>query len=226
MARPRQAGIRSPHTRSPQIDTIRLQDLTDNDGSALERGDGCEAQRFAGIDLGGRDLTGATFEECEFTGVDLNDAALRGITLVESLFTDLHAPVFSAPRSTWRDVRVDHARLGSMEAYEATMRGVHIDGSKLDFVNLRNATLTDVLFSNCIIDELDLGSATLQRVELQNCRIGTLDVTGSRLTDVDLRSSDFGAVHGLEGLRGATIDDAQLSLLAPLFAAHLGIRVE
>ena len=222
MARPRQAtGI-----RSPQIDPIRLDGLADNDGAALGRGDGCEALRFTGIDLGGRDLTGATFEECEFTGVDLNDATLRGITVSESLFTDLHAPVFSAPRSTWRDVRIDHARIGSMETYEATVRGVHIDGSKLDFVTLRNGTLTDVLFSNCIIDELDLGSATLQRVELQNCRIGTLDVTGSRCTDVDLRSSEFAAIHGLEGLRGATIDDAQLSLLAPLLAAHLGIRVE
>ncbi|MFC5928709.1 pentapeptide repeat-containing protein [Cryobacterium melibiosiphilum] len=222
MARPRPTtGI-----RSPLIDPIRLHGITDSDGAALGRGDGCEALRFTGVSLGERDLTGATFEECEFVGVDLHDAALRGITVSESIFTDLHAPVFSAPRSTWRDVRLDHARIGSMEAYEATLRSVHIDGSKLDFVNLRNATLTDVLLSNCIIDELDLGSATLQRVELQNCRIGTLDVTGARCTDVDLRSSEFSAIHGLEGLRGATIDDAQLALLAPLLAAHLGIRVE
>ena len=99
---------------------------------------------------------------------------------------------------------------------------MHINGSKLDFVNLRNAALTDVLLSNCIIEELDLGSATGQRLELQNCRIGTLEVGGAQLKDVDLRSSDFSAVHGLEGLRGATIDDAPLSLLASLLATHLG----
>ncbi|WP_104197599.1 hypothetical protein [Cryobacterium sp. M15] len=93
-------------------------------------------------------------------------------------------------------------------------------------MNLSNATLTDVLLSNCIIEELDLGSATVQRLELQNCRIGTLEIGGAQLKDVDLHSSDSSAVHGLEGLRGATIDDAQLSLLAPLLAAYLGLRVE
>jgi uncharacterized protein YjbI with pentapeptide repeats len=103
---------------------------------------------------------------------------------------------------------------------------VQIDGSKLDFVNLRNATMTDVLISNCIIDELDISSAVVQRLELRDCRIGTLDVAGARLTDVDLRSSDFSAIHSLEGLKGATIDDAQLSLLAPLLAAHLGILLD
>jgi uncharacterized protein YjbI with pentapeptide repeats len=66
----------------------------------------------------------------------------------------------------------------------------------------------------------------VQRLELHNCRIGTLNVGGAKLKDVDLRSSDFLAIHGLEGLRGATIDDTQLSQLAPLLAAHLGLRVE
>ena len=106
------------------------------------------------------------------------------------------------------------------------MRSVQIDGSKLDFVNLRSAVLTDVLISNCIIEELDFGSATIQRLELQNCQIGVLDLANARLKDVDLRSSDFSAIHGIEGLRGATIDDSQLSLLAPILATHLGILVE
>jgi uncharacterized protein YjbI with pentapeptide repeats len=213
-------------TRKASIDRITLPDLIDNDGALLCSGDGREAERYAGVNFDGRDLTGISFGECEFTKVSLHETKLRGASFSECLAADLHAPVFSAPRSSWRDVRIEHARLGSVEAYEATLRSVQIDGSKLDFVNLRNATLTDVLFSNCIIDELDLGSATVHRLQLQNCRIGTLDVGGAKLTDVDLRGGDFSAVHGLEGLRGATIDDAQLSQLAPLLAAHLGLRVE
>ena len=224
MAKP--STRRGPATRKASISRITLPDLDDDDGARLRSGDSREAERYSGVDLDGRDLTGISFEECEFTRVTLNETKLRGASFSECVATDLHAPVFSAPRSNWRDVRINHARLGSVEAYEATLRSVHIDGSKLDFVNLRNATLTDVLLSNCIIDELDLGSATVQRLELQNCRIGTLEVGGAKLKDVDLRSSDFSAVHSLEGLRGATIDDAQLSLLAPLIAAHLGLRVE
>ena len=212
--------------RVPALDPIRLEGLTHNDGAALRRGADCVGQHFTGVNLESRDLTGCTFDECRFDVVSLGDAALRGITVSECVFENLHAPVFSAPRSSWRDVRLEHARLGSVEAYEATVPSLHIEGSKLDFVNFRNATLTDVLLSNCIIDELDLGSATVQRLELRNCRIGTLDVGGARLTDVDLRSSEFGAIQGLEGLRGATVDDAQLALLSPLLAAHLGIRIQ
>ena len=213
-------------TLSPTIDAIVLDDLLSVDGSLLRSGSDSDGELFDRVEFDGRDLTGATFRECEFRGVSIHDTKLRGVTFAECVIADLQAPVFSAPRSSWRDVRIEHSRLGSVEIYEATMRSVQIDGSKLDFVNLRNANLTDVLLTNCIIEELDLSSATVQRLELRDCRIGTLDVSGSRFKDVDLRSSDFSAVLGIEGLKGATIDDAQLSLFAPVFAAHLGVIVE
>jgi len=212
--------------RGPQLDPLVLHDLLDTDGALVGRGDSREAERFTGVDFSDRDFTGTDFTECELRAVDLNGTVLRGSRWSECIATELHAAVFSAPRSSWREVRIEHSRLGSVELYDATLRGVQIDGSKLDFVNLRNATLTDVLISNCIIDELDLSGSAVQRLELRDCRIGTLDVAGARLSDVDLRSSDFSAVHSLEGLKGATIDEAQLSMLAPLLAAHLGILVE
>jgi uncharacterized protein YjbI with pentapeptide repeats len=217
--------VARPSAKRPQIDPITLDDLVDNDGSLLRRGDSRDAERYSGTDLGGADLTGITFRECEFRAVSLNEAKLRGASFSECVAADLHAPVLTAPHSTWRDVRIERSRLGSVEVYEANLRSVEITGSKLDFVNLRDATLLDVVFSDCVIDELDLGSATIRRMELRDCRIGTLELAGAKLTDVDLRSSDFSAIHGLDGLRGATIDDAQLSLFAPLLAAHLGILV-
>ena len=215
-----------PTKRGPRLDRIVLDNLLDNDGALVGRGDDREAERFTRVDFSGRDLTSTSFRECELHAVDLNTTVLRGSSWSECVAIELHAAVFSAPRSSWRDVRIEHSRLGSVELYDANLRSVQIDGSKLDFVNLRNATMTDVLISNCIIDELDLSSAVVQRLELRDCRIGTLDVAGARLTDVDLRSSDFSVIHSLAGLKGATIDDAQLSMLAPLLAAHLGILVE
>ena len=213
-------------TRGPILDPILLAGLAEADGSLLGPGGSSDAQTFEGSDLTGRDLTGASFLECEFRRVILDDATLRGASVAECVFGELHAAVLKAPRSTWRDVRIERSRLGSVEWYESELRSVQVDGSKLDFVNLRNATLTDVLFSDCIIEELDLGSVVAQRVELRGCRIGTLDLSGARLTHVDLRGCDVSVIRGLDGLRGATIDDAQLSLLAPLLAGHLGIIVE
>ena len=42
--------------------------------------------------------------------------------------------------------------------------------------------------------------------------------------EADEATVRFTAIHGLKALRGATIDDAQLSLLAPLLASHLGVE--
>ena len=57
------------------------------------------------------------------------------------------------------------------------------------------------------------------------CEIGTLDVGGATCEHVDLRGCSFRVVNGLEGLRGATIDESQLIELAPLLARHIGVRV-
>jgi hypothetical protein len=62
-------------------------------------------------------------------------------------------------------------------------------------------------------------------VSLAGCRIGQLTLTDARLEDVDLRGAELAVLTGLDGLRGAVVDQEQLTLLAPLLAAHLGLVV-
>ncbi len=102
---------------------------------------------------------------------------------------------------------------------------MHIDGGKIDFLNLRAAKVTDLLITGCIINELDFSGATLTRVAFKDCTIGTLDVRAATLKDVDLRTSDFRTLNGVGSLAGAVIDDYQLQLMAPLLAAHVGLKV-
>jgi hypothetical protein len=51
-------------------------------------------------------------------------------------------------------------------------------------------------------------------------------VTDAVLKDFDLRSSEFSMIRGVDGLKGATVDDYQLNLLGPILAEQLGIRVQ
>ncbi|MEO2095698.1 MAG: pentapeptide repeat-containing protein, partial [Brachybacterium sp.] len=81
-------------------------------------------------------------------------------------------------------------------------------------------------FEDCTIDELDLGAVTASRVAFVNCRAGSVALPHARLEDVDLRGLEMGSIANLEGLSGATLDAAQVTALAPLLAAHLGLRVE
>jgi len=200
--------------------------VDDASGDELLAGEDYEGQRYSDVDFGEFDLTGTTFRECELASITLNEAGMRGVRFIDSLVTASFAPVLRAPRSTWRDTLVESPRWGSAELFDSELRSVHIRGGKIDYLNLRGSTLADVLIEDCFITDLDLGGAKATRVALKNCRIDTIDLTRSTNRDLDLRGSDFAALNGLNGARGVTIDEGQLSLLAPLLASHLGLIVE
>lgn len=215
---------------APKISPVRLDELRDDDAPDFQRGERYDGVRLTRVSADGEELSGADFIECELNGVSFNETQLRGgATFRECIFSEPYAPVFMAARTSWQDVEITNPRWGgSAELYEGgNWRSVRIDGGKLDYVNLRGSKLMDIQISDCIINELDLGGGcTGTRLALKNCTIGTLDVTGAKLKDVDLRTSEFrGGINGLAGLAGVVIDDYQLSLMAPLLAGHLGIRV-
>lgn len=211
---------------APRVDEADPRDLTDASAEELGSRETHDAERFASADLTDYDLEGSSFSECVFDGITFASTKMRGARFVESVITDSFAPELSAARTTWRTVRIERPRWGSAELFDTEWESVRLSGGKIDFLNLRGSVLRDVVIENCSIGELDLGGVQADRVSLVDCRLGTLDVTNARLTSVDLRSSSFERIDGLPGLRGAIIDDAQLSLLAPLFAAQFGVLVE
>lgn len=251
MTPPRRSAARSvasvEHgTDAPRLDPVDPRGLVDvgSDGTDTDTGTGTgtgtdhpstdlpgphdsrELERYVGADLTDRDLEGTSFSECVFESPRFGAARLRGARFVESVLSDSFAPELAASRSTWHDVRVERPRWGSAELFDADLRSVRIVGGKIDYLNLRGARLTDVVIEGCSIGELDLGGVTALRVALVDCRVGTLDVTRASLAHTDLRTTSFSRIDGLAGLSGATIDDDQLSMLAPVLAAHLGLVVD
>jgi hypothetical protein len=216
----------SKSTAAPKLALTTLPRLEPADAATLAARDERERESFTEYDLSGADLAGITFAECELMGLTLTNTQFRAARFIETRLVRSFAPIFTAARTTWRDVLIENPRWGSGEMFDSELNAVHIQGGKIDFLNLRNSRLTDVLIEDCLISELDLGGMRGTRVSLLNCRIGTLDLGGAQCSHVDLRTSDYAQINGLDGLRGATIDDYQLSLLAPVFAAHLGLKVE
>lgn len=208
------------------LSPLVLPGLDPADAGALEAHAHHEALRLEGADLSGRDLTGATFTECELVGVTAHTTRLQHSRLIETRIERLNAPVLDATGTTWRDVELSGSRLGALDIYDAEIRSTRLTGSKFDWINLRASTLEDVLFEDCTIEELDLAGATATRVAFVNCRVGSLALAHARLQDVDLRGLEVGGVSNLEGLSGATLDARQVTALAPALADHLGIRLE
>jgi uncharacterized protein YjbI with pentapeptide repeats len=219
------AGAGAAKVASPRLTPVRIEELQDDPAPDFRRGERYDGVRYSRVAADGLELNGVDFIDCEFAGASFNETQLRGASFRDCILAEVYAPVFSAARTTWRDVEISNARWGSAEVYESGWQSVRIDGGKLDYLNLRGSKLNDVQISDCIINELDLGSVSGTRVSLKNCTIGVLDLNGATLKDFDLRTTDFRTINGLESLAGLVIDEYQLSLLAPLLAAHLGIVV-
>ncbi|HEY1531032.1 MAG TPA: pentapeptide repeat-containing protein [Galbitalea sp.] len=211
---------------APRINLVAPSGLTGADVQTLEPHESREGEHFDGGDLTEVDLSGISLLECLVDGVTLTDTGLRGARFVDSLISSPFATSLVAARSTWRRVRIENARWGSAELFDSVFESVIISGGKIDFLNLRGAKLTDVLIENAQITELDLASFVGTRVALRNCRIDTIDFTHATCLDVDLRETSFARVLGIQGMRGAILDEVQLAEFAPVMAGLLGIRIE
>lgn len=215
-----------PATRRPVVSALALPQLDPLDAEQLSAHESYDARAVTGGDISKRDLTGAIFTECSLTGLTAHGTSLKSARIVETRLERWNAPVLTAIRSTLRDVEISGSRFGALDIYDAEISSTRFVGCKFDWINLRSSQLEDVIFEDCTMNDLDLGGATAQRVTFTNCRAGSIALPHARLQDVDLRGLSMDSITDLTGLRGATLDSAQVSRLADAFASHLGIRVE
>jgi len=217
---------RRPSVKAPLIDELRLPDLEDAPPQILRERDHVEGVRLRDADTAGIDRAGLSITECEISGWNASETDLRGACLMESAIENLNAPVLIAPRSSWKDIRIDASRVGSGELYEAELTDVIISGSKLGWVNLRGATLRDVIFRSCTFEELDLAGANMTRVAFEDCSAANLDITRSTSRDVDLRGVQFAVLSGIDSLTGTVLSASQAIGIAEQLAVHHGARVD
>ncbi|GAB3122408.1 pentapeptide repeat-containing protein [Streptomyces calidiresistens] len=186
-----------------------------------------DAEEFTGVDLSGEDGGGAAFLECLLRDCVLDETRLRGARLVDSLLENVRGLGVGFAEGVLRDVEWRDARLGGAQFFGAELNRVVFRGGKIDYANFRQAGLTDVAFVNCVLVEPDFGGAKLERVSFEGCEVRGADLSAVRMTDVDLRGvTGLEIARGVESLAGAVVTPTQLLDLAPVLAAHLGLRVE
>ena len=210
------------------IDADELADLlppTDPaPGSELRGGEATDGVRLSGAALTG-DATGARFLECVVADCDLGGVGFDRARLASCLLTGVRSPAWSLLDARLLDVVVEGGRFGAVTAHGSDLTRVRLGSLKVDYLGLRNATLVDVTLAGCTIGELDLAGADLRDLRLAGCTVGSLVLDGARCRSVDLRSARVDRLDGVAGLRGCTIDAAQLVAWAPDLAAELGITV-
>lgn len=173
----------------------------------------------------GLDLHSLTLLDCDVRGADLDGTVLQDARLRDTAVQVAHAPTLDAPDSSWSTATLHDSRAGAAVLHGSTWSSVLVVGCRIDFLNLRDASLQDVVFERCTFRDVDLVSARAQRVAFRECSAQSLDVRSAQLQAVDLRGLEFHQLDGLESLRGSVVHEAQLQVLAPLLARHLGITV-
>jgi uncharacterized protein YjbI with pentapeptide repeats len=201
-----------------------LPDLDDAPGPELAGAGTQDGLLFAGMELTG-DATAARFLECRLEDCSVEDVGFDRARLTTCRLTGLRATTWSLVDATLLDVVVAGGRFGALTAHGAGLTRVLLQDVVVDYLDLRSATLVDVVLSGCTVRELDLGGADLRDVRLAGSTVGTLVLEESRCRAVDLRGAEITVLDGVAGLRGCTIDAAQLTGWAAGMAAELGITV-
>ena len=212
--------------RPPVLTAPDLSRLRDGEADELAAGEMVEDLELAEADLSGTDLSAVSLLNCRFSAIFADDTDLTAARLVDCRLERLNSTYLHSPRSTWRTVELTGSRIGAWEFYDADVESVLIEDCRLGFANLAGTGLRDILIRGTRIDELDLSGIEAQRVRFEECRVGTLRLRGGSLSDVDLRGLEMRVVSGVGSLAGATVSGEQLIDLAPLMAAHLGLRVQ
>jgi uncharacterized protein YjbI with pentapeptide repeats len=212
-------------TRREPPERIVTPPLTAWSDAALEAHGDYEALDLAERDLAGQDARSAAFMGCRIERCRLDDLDLRHARITDTLMADNDATSVNAAEGSWRDSILSGGRVGALTASSATWSGVRLRGIKLDFLDLSGAKVSNTVLEDCVIAELELGEADLRFVRFPGCDIGVLGLSGARLAEVDLSRATLHTISNVAGLRGATLSADQLIDLAPLLAAHVGIRI-
>ncbi|MFI6581034.1 pentapeptide repeat-containing protein [Embleya sp. NPDC050493] len=181
-----------------------------------------DGDAFAEVEAGGSAFTSSAFSTVTFTGgryrrSRFDDVWLHGVRVVGADLVE----------TSWMDAEFAACVLAGIEAFGATMRRVVFHHCKFDSVNLRKTKLREVAFVDCLLRDVDLAGATLTDVSFPGSTLERIRLDNAQLSRVDLREAGAPDIaSGLDALRGATIDSAQLLDLAPALAHLLGLIVE
>ena len=167
--------------------------------------------------------------------LDLREGVLENVALADAKLIKISASdvIFKRPDCTTADfsegsllrVSIHDGRMTGWDVNQAAFEDVLFRNCKLDMANFRATKLKRVHFSNCMMTEADFLAAELTDVRLESCILEKVEFSQCTMKNVDFRSSQLIDISGWPHLAGATIDNVQLTAIAPYLAHAMKINV-
>ncbi|HVC22252.1 MAG TPA: pentapeptide repeat-containing protein [Candidatus Dormibacteraeota bacterium] len=192
-----------------------------------------EAAEFLG-ELRGVSLLGATLAETagpllvdggRLTRTDLSATRFLRPSLGDLVFSNcnlanLHWGSAAMTRTTFQE-----CQMTGFDVNSSTLVDVQFQGCKLSLSSFRFLAKAKVRFVDCEMDGTDFHGVDLRACRFENCILTGSLFHGAKSEGVDLRGSSLTGLQGIDGLRGAVIDQIQLLDLADSLASHAGLTV-
>ena len=180
-------------------------------------------------------ISGDIAANLTITAGDLNGVLIEKVTLSWSQLPRLIARDIDVRTSDVSNVGMSNAginralftdcRMSGCDFSQAQLHDVVFKGCKLDIANFRFADLRRVSFINCQLTETDFIGCHLYDVTFESSQLDRTVFEKAVCKKVDLRTSDLINIAGWTSLKGATIDGAQLAMIAPYLAHAVGLTV-
>lgn len=180
-------------------------------------------------------VVGSEADKLDITAGDLSGVLIEKSTLAWSQLPRLNGRDVDIRKSDLSSIGISNAslnrvvfsdcRMSGFDASQAQLHDVVFKACKLDMANFRFASLRRVVFIDCQLVEADFLGASLYDVTFESSQLERTVFEKAVCKKVDLRTSDLIDISGWGSLKGATIDGAQLTMIAPYLANALGLTV-
>jgi uncharacterized protein YjbI with pentapeptide repeats len=220
-ARPRRDKLAADPPYVPDVPA----ELEALDAEAAAASDSWSGVALDGAQFGELDRTGLSIVGSRLERVDLAVARLPNLRIVDAVLNGCNLANAQARGASLVRCELRGCRLTGSSWAEGRLTDVLVKDCRVDLAAFTSATLERVTFEGCRMAQSDLQDVNCESVRFLSCDLSECDLTDARFRRSELRGCELGGLHGVDRLRGVSIEWGDLLELAPTLAGAMGIRL-
>jgi uncharacterized protein YjbI with pentapeptide repeats len=190
----------------------------------------CDGHELTGVELreaswAGLDVSGLRIDEARLWGCDLSGASLADPELTDAVLDEPNLANAVIRGGSLTRVLVSGGRLTGAQWAETRIHDTVWRDAAADLSAFRLSELVRVTFDSCNLREADFSGSNCSWVRFHDCDLTGAVFSKARFANSELRRCRLGAVEGVAGLAGTSMEFDAVLGLAPQLADALGIHL-
>jgi uncharacterized protein YjbI with pentapeptide repeats len=168
---------------------------------------------------------GVSFAGARWVSIDVSESRLEQLRLDDCTLGSCNLANLQARGASLTRVSIEGCRLTGIDLPEALIQDLTIRGSRIDLASFSFSRLARVTFDDCLLTQATFLDAQLDSVRFHGCDLSHADFRGAQIHRCEFRGNNLTGLQGVQNLRGAAMEWADIIDMAGVWAAALGIEV-